>query len=123
MADLFDVVVARKLSGGGGGGGSSDFSTAEVTVVNTMSSSAESTKLSVPTINPPSTLISSTFISMPEDTDNISVVLYKDGTLIDISEFDASTEFAVSGDAELLSRPVKGIRIFGDCTITISGGK
>lgn len=28
MADLFDVVVARKLSGGGGGGGSSDFSTA-----------------------------------------------------------------------------------------------
>lgn len=32
MADLFDIVVARKLSGGGGGGGSSDFSTAEVTV-------------------------------------------------------------------------------------------
>ena len=32
MADLFDVVVARKLSGGGGGGGSSDFSTATVTV-------------------------------------------------------------------------------------------
>lgn len=30
MADLFDVVVARKLSGGGGGG-SSDFSVAEVT--------------------------------------------------------------------------------------------
>lgn len=32
MADLFDIVVARKLSGGGGGGGSSDFSTAEVTL-------------------------------------------------------------------------------------------
>lgn len=34
MADLFDVVVARKLSGGGGGGGSSDFSTATVTFIN-----------------------------------------------------------------------------------------
>lgn len=33
MEDLFDVIVARKLSGGGGGGGSSDFSTATVTVV------------------------------------------------------------------------------------------
>ena len=32
MADLFDIVVARKLSGGGGGG-SSDFSTAQLTVV------------------------------------------------------------------------------------------
>ena len=32
MADLFDVVVARKLSGGGGG--SSDFSTATVTIIN-----------------------------------------------------------------------------------------
>lgn len=30
MADLFDIVVARKLSGSGGG--SSDFSTASVTV-------------------------------------------------------------------------------------------
>lgn len=34
MADLFDIAVARKLSGGGGGGGSSDFSTAQVTIVN-----------------------------------------------------------------------------------------
>lgn len=33
MADLFDIVTARKLSGGGGGG-SSDFSTAEVTITN-----------------------------------------------------------------------------------------
>ena len=32
MADLFDIVVARKLSDGGGG--SSDFSTATVTFVN-----------------------------------------------------------------------------------------
>ena len=31
--DLFDLVVARKMSGGGGGGGgSSDFSTANVTI-------------------------------------------------------------------------------------------
>lgn len=33
MADLFDIALARKLSGGGGGG-SSDFSTAEVTLIN-----------------------------------------------------------------------------------------
>ena len=32
MADLFDIVIAKKLSGGGGGG-SSDFSTATVTLV------------------------------------------------------------------------------------------
>lgn len=33
--DLFDIAVARKLSGGGGGGGGgdSDFSTATVTIV------------------------------------------------------------------------------------------
>ena len=30
--DLYDVAIARKLSGGGGGGGSSDFSTATMTV-------------------------------------------------------------------------------------------
>lgn len=30
--DLFDIAVARKLSGGGGGGGGSDFSTATVTM-------------------------------------------------------------------------------------------
>ena len=38
MADLFDIAVARKLSGGsggGGGGGSSDLSTAEVTTIGT----------------------------------------------------------------------------------------
>ena len=39
--DLFDIAVARKLSGGsGGGGGSSDFSTAEVTWVVTGGASA-----------------------------------------------------------------------------------
>ena len=32
--DLYDIAVARKLSGGGGGGGSSDFSTAQVTIIN-----------------------------------------------------------------------------------------
>ena len=31
MADLFDIVVARKLSGGGGGG-SSDFTEAKITI-------------------------------------------------------------------------------------------
>lgn len=43
MADLFDVVVARKLSGGGGGGGSSDFSTAQVTLNPTAPSGYEIT--------------------------------------------------------------------------------
>ena len=32
--NLYDIAIARKLSGGGGGGGSSDFSTAEVTITN-----------------------------------------------------------------------------------------
>ena len=30
--DLFDIAVARKLSGGGGGGGSSDFTTCTLTI-------------------------------------------------------------------------------------------
>jgi len=37
--DLFDIAIARKLaggSGGGGGGGSSDFTTAQVTIQNTI---------------------------------------------------------------------------------------
>lgn len=33
--DLFDVILAKKMTGGsGGGGGSGDFSTAEVTLIN-----------------------------------------------------------------------------------------
>lgn len=32
--DFFDILLSKTLSGGGGGGGSSDFSTAEVTLVN-----------------------------------------------------------------------------------------
>ena len=37
--DLYDIAVAKKLSGSSGGGGSSDFSTAQVTIISSCSGS------------------------------------------------------------------------------------
>lgn len=113
MADLFDVVVARKLSGGGGGGGSSDFSTAEVTIVN---NAEKAFVLHFPNIfdNRISTILDSADI----DGSPVDAVLYKDACVITYTS-DVTLNISVSGSATV----VGGGRVViatGDCTITIS---
>lgn len=120
MADLFDVVVARKLSGGGGGG-SSDFSTAEVTFVNQTES-----------------FIYDFLMPCVEGTDTEYVIPNAAGALVDLDASNTKTytailykgicslsypsntsmTFSITGSAEKISDGV--VSVTGDCTITIS---
>lgn len=112
MADLFDIVVARKLSdGGGGGGGSSDFSTATVTVVN--NANADVNILGA-LIDHDAINYSITVPHIIFNTLIIEAVLYKTEGLIVV---DAEANITVSGDAEL---DETSVIITGDCTITVN---
>lgn len=148
MADLFDIVTARKLSGGGGGGttvealsvtqngtytapsgkayspvivnvsgGSSDFSTAEVTVVNNASMPFE---LYMPcTVDDDSEdYYTSTysFYAEPNNTVQNQVILYKGECLAFIKT--APYQVTISGDID--DDGASYYIITGDCTITIS---
>ena len=109
--DLYDIAVARKLSGGsgGGGGGSSDFSTAQVTVVEseigfvsnpyTMSSIIE--ELGVIPIR----------VRAMDESQNFIVPLYKG-----MASFAASENVIVSGDATY-DENYRLVHISGDCSI------
>lgn len=125
MADLFDIVTARKLSGGGGGG-SSDFSTATVTVVNNDAyNTAEGTAVGVIYDSSPEwdlplgTLPICTgtyfFSIAPHESATYLVCLYKGHTILSVLG-----NINVSGDAELIDSENSIYDITGDCTITIS---
>lgn len=116
--DLYDIAIAKKLSGsGGGGGGSSDFSTAEVTLVGKDGSVAgdvylstaleESPAASVPRVN---------FIANESHTYN--AILYKGSAAAFVANPAAHTIESITGDAQELSPGV--IVITGDCSITIA---
>ena len=110
MADLFDVVVARKLSGGGGGGGSSDFSTAEVTLNPALGKPIE---IAVPYINWNNLLMS---INEPiQENDTITVPLYHNSVIAILTSIGS---ISISGDIEDVGEGA--YIITGDCTITIS---
>ena len=111
MADLFDIVVARKLSGGGGGG-SSDFSTAQATL----------------TVGAPSTIqgacilrdeygeyIDTVYPTQASDPQVITAVLYKGESTVMIQ---TQGTLNVSGNIEQINS--NAYNITGDCTITIS---
>lgn len=107
MADLFDIVTARKLSGGGGGG-SSDFSTATLTI-----SGLSDMPVYVPyIIDAPNFATTEGFI--PVDG-TYPVILYKGkAILMDTNNYWMETTGAiesVGGGAYFIT---------GDCTITIS---
>ena len=122
MADLFDVVVARKLSGGGGGGGSSDFSAAEVTLF--MSGTAGIFLPEAYDFDPPEGGVTNALNIVYSTGDYQSgethkVVLYK-GKLVLYrdSQYYADT-VSVTGNA--IYDSIGGrIVVSGDCTITIS---
>lgn len=107
MADLFDVVVARKLSGGGGGG-SGDFSIANVTFNNPNGTTGYYSPYPFVTDNGISILNH----EVTETTETHSVALYKGK----VEVYDTMIS-AVSGDASMENNLVT---ITGDCTITIS---
>lgn len=122
--DLFDIAVARKLSGGsgGGGGGDSDFSTAQVTVTTTLSAvdldqctccieSGELGEGSPSAIGDISSLYGGQDAST---TKTYNVPLYKGGCIWSIS----NTNVSISGDIVNIFGPM--YYITGDCTITIS---
>jgi len=113
MADLFDIVVARKLAGGsGGGGGSSDFSAANVTVVASSMYFYDNCPCAVD-----SEEINACFgMAQPTGPTTIyTVPLYKGKCVWAPS--DGVENVTVSGDATLTET---SILITGDCTITIS---
>lgn len=113
MADLFDVVVARKLSGGGGGGGSSDFSMATVTIVNNLQSQEN---LNMPCIaNAEGMDFIYSITPINSGTNTITVPLYKDGLIIiPLGAFQLLS--AYSGDLTILD---EALLIFGNCSLTL----
>lgn len=82
MADLFDVVVARKLSGGGGG--SSDFSTAEVTFIN-ISDSINDTYIASVTCVEDNCIKAHEVEVSPQNTVTFTVPLYNGKNILPIS--------------------------------------
>ena len=127
--DLFDIAVARKLSGGsGGGGGSSDFSTATVTV-NNSSGSVPFGQLYGAIVDSAElgyefgSVVSSSELELSNTSPiTATAVLYRGYAYLVIFAVLAS-DITLSGSA---TKEIFGdndgtiITITGDCTITIS---
>ena len=111
-----DVITAEKLNkleqavADFEGGGSSDFSTAEVTVVNNTNTGVNILGAIID-----HDVINGGMIMADNDTHAIEAVLYKAEGLIIVDDEEAT--ITVSGDAEL---DETSVIITGDCTITIS---
>lgn len=102
--DLFDVVIARKLSGGGGGGGSSDFTTAYITTDG--SSGIEGAFVSsIPVFDPP---IEAT---LPASNFGTELILYKGKALIHLFQ----TPYSINGNIQDLGDLM--YMVTGDCEI------
>lgn len=141
---LYDIAVARKLSGGGGGGGSCDFHKATVSVTASLlgatvdvdfvqDSKPNFTKGPVPIQYNGGFVIDEdagvsalppTYVDS-EETQTIELYLYK-SCYANLSAFEANgaNVYTVTGDAEIID--VYGdessyfVRITGDCTITVA---
>lgn len=106
--DLYDIAVARKLSGGSGGGGSSDFTTANVTLVKNVSQGV----IQIPTLytfGADDIALSSAF----SQSGDYSIILHsgKCGISVDASSYTISGSASDLGNGTVLAT--------GDCTITI----
>lgn len=114
MADLFDVVVARKLSGGSGGGGSSDFSTATLTVNGDFT---QSDLFIAPVVEKDPNNEDIAFPMIQSGNSTCTVILYKGRSTLMFMGSQSRT-IAVSGNIETVDMGV--YIITGDCTITLS---
>ena len=111
MADLFDIAVARKLSGGGGGGGSSDFSTATMTV---NVSSGLSPVFLFAYIYDEMNDVEAYYGNLTEGTHSFTIPLYKGSAYVGNELHNVSVSGAIELDGD------GGAIVTGDCTITIS---
>lgn len=110
--DFYEIMLQQKLAGGGGSG-SSDFSTAEVTIVNNC---ADGTVWVVPYFIDSPVATSMAYLYVQANSSSAKqIILYKGmGIVITASAF---SDIQVTGSAELSQ---EGILVTGDCTITIS---
>lgn len=110
--NLYDIAIAKKLSGGGGGGGSSDFSTAQVTVV-----ASGMLAIRLPYIVEEDGIAGIIDNGIGE-AGTYTVPMYKNlvaGDVGELSQFTVTT----TGSAEF-NQEANMIFVTGDCTITIS---
>ena len=109
--NLYDVAIARKLSGGGGGG-SSDASTAKITLV-------DPNEMGCVLLGP--FYSESHETAMPKcftDDGEVGVLLYKNLAQVDaVNVLEEGGSISVSGNATVEDAFVF---ITGDCTITVS---
>lgn len=140
--DLFDIVIAKKLTGGGGGGGgSSDFSTATVTATYTFPEDLESAEgmhislaqlysvtdafglaitwnyeedsMPISELGTPSQMSIPIYNPYSTEISQISYEVPGEGSL----QIDVDNTNVVSGDAMKYSG---GIFVYGDCTLDIT---
>lgn len=110
--DLFDIAVARKLSGGGGGGGGgdSDFSTATAVISNKYSVSCE-----IPACDENGDGCYAISNLMGDlDSASFTIPLYKGKALVFFNSENITTTGDIEDDGDGY------YFITGDCTITIS---
>ena len=111
--NLYDIAIARKLSGGGGGG-SSDFSTAEVVIEQGFSPKMT---MYLPICYETSRTSFAVAVQI-EASDTVTAILYK-GILVASPNLEEGANVSVSGNCEYNSEWQQFV-ITGDCTITIS---
>lgn len=112
-----ETITAEKLNhmeqGIANGGGSSDFSTAEVTIINNLQSSENINMPCIVTSEGTSVISALTRINSGINT--INVPLYKDGlVIVQTGAFELLSTF--SGDVSLLDQ---ALLIFGECSLAL----
>ena len=115
--NLYDIAIARKLSGGGGGGGSSDFSIATVSFVIPEGNSMEIRRIVIENEQ-------LGFKDLIDGSVSDSLVLYKGSQTV---LFEDSAQLTPSTNVEILSEDYYDgtwayeIAIKGDCELHITG--
>lgn len=114
--NLYDIAIARKLSGGGGGGGS-DFSTATVTITNTLSGQIKCRVAIAQEANPPFKPHAGTqgvAPVLPGNTSSFTAILYQGYCTLFAENANA---LSGTGNVTIMDTIAE---ITGDCTITIN---
>lgn len=114
--DLFDVILAKKMSGGSGGGGSgsSDFSTAQVTIIADSSDTIDE-QIQLDNVFWSDEGIISPVIAANVESNEYTVVLYRNQVLL--NEYGVDVIKSTSGAIEVVEEGQYAIT--GDCSITV----
>ena len=118
--DLFDIAVASKLAGGGGGG-SSDFSSATITLINSLPNSVYYAQI----IHAEDNHLVTSEVSIGGNAGPISLIvpLYKGELVVDITQSTLSdvTSMPICTDGVRLEMSPPSFVITGNGTITADG--